>query len=1295
MAYNDGVQTSTMGLNIADSARSGGVARMNYETGIRQSDLRSASGMGAIDSGQIAEGLMRWAEAGGKMTLAQKQEEDAKKRVAAAELKKAKAEKEFRDKADAKSLFSATGGESLDTAGAAGAPFLPSTKEQAKLHTANAGLRKEYEKLYTEDKVDEEQAFINAHSESITEELYTEWENLAPDDPAKKDFIQFAGVQLQNLKEKRHLENFSGLKHLGEIDKEVNYTQLEDHVAKKHRWHVKEQQDTFVDNRVTASFNVDGPPTTIADFDKRVGQWKGQKYKTDGTVGDLIPRKQVASVALEHMTEKVQHSLMYGKSTDPIFDTLKMADTLGEYNQLVDRGDGMGEKYAAYFKEAMNAKESLQKKERAAKDNAEKAGKAEALKLTNTAINEITALKLRTAEGKPLTNEEYQVARRILLLRKDDADPTKYRTAMTELTGLAKSINQESPAYVPAKGSEEEKILPSYTKTVDDTVKSMQEIHTEESKVIQSDEPAWIKLGKLDVLKAHKERLKEFIANTSDYTETEKVNSTNNLSELQLRLQKSVTKCNEGVSGQCEIAKGLLELQPKIGMTSGDMDSWRGEKAAQQKILLQGEAGKASLATTQKVWDLVGNINDGKINYADAEKQFKLLKNPSGRDMEIFQEKTRAFRDKKADDKGIEAGLRFESALAEEKTVKGLKAAVEKELRTNKSLGFNARKDILKFQTKRILEINKGITKDSKKVAEDTKKENSQRSMVNHRTLFNELKDSASMEDYIKNNKIFAKGSTVDIADQGAFQKELQGVIKETKEKEEIKTAGDQQAAISKDLLKMPKNPTVSELQTFEKKVSQIKHEPTRTRMEAVLRSYGDKKKTKEELDAQLKADIVIRKEVRLAMADVNEELTDFIEAAKDPFVPNSASKQMDNLLEYRATKLTDTDFQRLMASDPDNTDYVEKINEAYTKIAELQTDDEIAAKNKTNQENSINSLKDKETVTEKVYTDIFELEENFSQEAMDSFMDNLGVTSEIIDEKTGEKSNPAVLSGAVQDQLRLRARVAKEDFDQKNTKAPTQTDIQYLGAAEYKLDKIRNAVGDAEKNRLIDEVNTWLMNGYTGGQIGAEKLFSSEDFRYYKNKVDSERPDAPKGFEPKSEALQIINSIFTGSVSEDGSPLGGLPLGEGNVLRNDIRSYFGTQWNKNIHKFKKPYMLKREDGMKDMMVVDCNANTQVGDGTCFDDKGLEYAQQVSNMLITPNDNHPLGGGPVDEKGNESWSGRLQRFRNTMLQNLQSGGAILKSNKMLPAKPGVVGDKTTNIDSSGNRVYNFSLANFN
>ena len=229
---------------------------------------------------------------------------------------------------------------------------------------------------------------------------------------------------------------------------------------------------------------------------------------------------------------------------------------------------------------------------------------------------------------------------------------------------------------------------------------------------------------------------------------------------------------------------------------------------------------------------------------------------------------------------------------------------------------------------------------------------------------------------------------------------------------------------------------------------------------------------------------------------------------------------------------------------------------------------------------------------------------------------------------------------------------------------------MAFLGLAEYKIDKIRDAVGPAEKNRLIDEANTWLMSNYTGTPPGG-KEFATEDFRYFRNKINSEVPDAPKRFEPKTEALQIINSIFTGSVSETGSPLGGLPLGEGSTLRNDIRTYFGTQFNKNVSKFKKPYMLKREDGMKDMMVVDCSEGTKAGDGTCFDDNGLEFAQQVSNMLITPSDDHPLGGGPPSEDGTETFSGRLKKFKSTMLQNLQSGGNVMPTERANPLKAGV------------------------
>lgn len=1274
MSYNDGVKTSTMGLDIANSARSGGVARMNYETGIRQSDLNSAGGMGGMNAGELANGLMRWAEAGGKMTLAQKQEEEVKKRVAAAELKKAKAEQDFKNKTDAKSLFSSTGGESLETAGASGAPFLPSTEEQAKLYNANAGLRKEYEKLYTEDKIDEEQAYINAHAGDITDALFEEWEALDPEDVAKKDFIQFAGVQLQNYKEKRHLENFSGLKHLGEVTadgKGVNYTQLEDHVAKKHREHVREQQDVFITNRVVGSFNANGIPKTIADFDNRVGGWKGSRFDVNGKKGDLIPRKQVVTAVLEEMTEQVQYSLQNpnGKSTDKIFDSLEMIESLNDYNNLMDRGDGLGKKFQEYFKEARAAKTTLQNRERKAKDDAEKEGKKVDITLNNKALNEISAVKFAIDNGNPPSKDDFKLLQVQLLLRKKHIKPSEFNTSITQLSSMAKSIDVNSESYIPPEGSEEAKILPDYTQTASKEFKSIAAVGKEQEKVIQSNDPSWMKVGKLKVLEAQSKRIKYQIDNTASHTEEEKIASTNNLGGLQTRLGNAINDCREGNTDRCEVAQGIIDMVPTQGMIASDMGSWVTHKTTMLKELGTISGGKAAAATTGKVMDLIGAVNDGK-NFADAEKEFKKLKNPSARDMEIFQTQTRAFRDKKADDKGIEAGLNFESTMTQYTNVTDLKAAVKKELENNKSLGFEARKNILKFQTKRILEIDKGNVSISKELAKEIKKENSQRSMVNHRTLFNELQDSASMEKYITDNNIFAKGSTVDISDQGAFQKELQGVIKETKEKEEIKVAGDQEGKIRDKLLKMEMNPTPEELQDFQEDVDKIKHEPTRTRMNAILQGYGDKTKTKEEIDSALQEDMSIRKEVRSSMTVMREKLTDFVKAAEDPNIKNSASKAMTSLLEYRKTVLKDTKFQNLMAQDPDNINYQKEMDDTYTKLSELQTKDEIIEKNETNHENNVASLRDREVKTEQTYEDIFELEENFTQESYNTFIDNLGVSAELID-KNGKVSNPSLHTAAIQDQLRLRAKVAKEEHDQKTADPPPKTDMEYLGLAEYKIDQIRDASGDAEKKRLIDEANTWLMNSYTGVPPDTAKKFATDDFRYFRNKINSEVPDAPKAFEPKTEALQIINSIFTGSVSETGSPLGGLPLGEGSTLRNDIRTYFGTQFNKNISKFKKPYMLKREPGMKDMMVVDCNTNTQVGDGVCFDDKGLEFAQQVSTMLITPSEDHPLGGGPPSEDGTETFSARLKKFKSTMLQNLQSGGSVIPQERSDPLKPGV------------------------
>jgi len=1271
MAYNDGVQTSTMGLDIANSARSGGVAKMNYETGIRQSDLNSAGGMGGINAGEIANGLMRWAEAGGKMMTLQKGEEEAKKRVAAAELKKAKAEQDFKNKTDAKSLFSASGGSEIAEYNPS---WSPAAGDKKNLEHANAGLRKEYEKLYTKEKVDEEQAYINENAESITAQLFEEWDGLDPEDEAKRDFIQFAGVQLQNYKEKRHLENFSRLKHLGEVTadgKGVSYTQLEDHVAKKHREHVREQQDVFISNRVVGSFNAKGVPKTIGDFDARVSGWKGLKFDVQGKKGDLIPGTQVTTAVLEHMTEQVQYSLIdpNGSSTDEIFNSLKMIESPTAYNQLADRGKGMGKKFQEYFKEARAAKTVLQNRERKAKDDAEKAGAKVDIKLNNKALNEIAAVKFAIDNGNPPSKDDFKLLQVQLLLRKSDIKPSEFHSSMTQLSSMAKSIDINSESYIPPEGSEEADILPNYTKTASKDFKSIPDVGKEQEKVLQSNDPSWMKVGKLKVLEAQSKRIKYQIDNSKSWSKEEKNDSTKNLGGLQTRLGNAINDCRTGDADRCEIAQGIIDMVPEKGMIQPDMASWVTHKTTMLKELGAISGGKTAAATTGKVMDLIGAVNDGDQSFEDAEKQFKLIKNPSARDMEIFQDKTRAFRDKETDDKGIETGLKFESKIAQLTTVEALKEAVKKELKNNKSLGFEARKNILKFQTKRILEIDSGNAKVTKEIAKERKKETSQRAIVNHRTLFNKIKTSDDMTSYIETNKIFEDGSTVGAEDQGAFQKELQGVIRETQEKEEIKTAGDHEATMRTELRNMEFNPTKEELEGFTTRVDAIKHEPTRTRMSAILDAYGDKNKTKEEIDLALEEDMIVRKKVRSSMTVVRDKLTDFVKAAKDPKIKNSASTAMTSLLEYRKEVVQNTEFQALMAEDPDKTNYQKEMDDTYTELSGLQTNDEIIAKNETNHENSVNSLKDRETKTEQTYEDVFALEENFTLEDYNSFMDSLGVSGEFID-KDGKVSNPSIHTAAVQDQLKLRARVAKEEHDQKSTDPPPKTDMAFLGLAEHRLKGIRNAVGPAEKNRLIDEAHTWLMSNYTGTPPGG-KEFATEDFRYFKNQINSEVPDAPKGFEPKTEALQIINSIFTGSVSETGSPLVGLPLGEGSVLRNDIRTYFGTQFNNNVSKFKKPYMLKREDGMKDMMVVDCSEGTKAGDGTCFDDNGLEFAQQVSNMLITPSDDHPLGGGPPSEDGTETFSGRLKKFKSTMLQNLQSAGDVMPQNKNNPLKPKV------------------------
>ena len=784
MSYNDGIRTATTGLNIADSAKAGGVARLNYETGVNPNDLGNA--------GTIAQGLMDWANKGGEAAMARKQNEEVNKRIKAAEEKKAQEDLELRNKANAKRLFSASGGQSLTDlqTGDTLPVWTPAGEDKGLtkegLNNVNAGFRKEYELLYTTDKVNEEQAFINENAVNIVDKLYEEYENLDANDPLKGDLNSFLSTKVINLKEKRHYENLDGLKHLGEVD-QLDYSALQDAIADKEAYHIKESQDAYLDNRITMHINGSGVPKSVGELNTLINVWKGKKIGPDGEQKDLIPRSQVQTAYIEHLTEKIQYARKNGHSSDPVFDSLEMFNNPQKANELFDRGDKMGEKWMGYFKEAHEAREHLRQKETKEKKDAETEGVAVAEKMSSLATSTVQNLDFKAKSGEPISMDEYtfaveayQAQRGNFAIAKDES----YGTGLTTLLGIKKSIDPKSKAFVPPEGSEEAKILPAYQQFLDDEenkITSVQAVDDEQSKIIQSDEPAWVKIGKLAALKTHRTRIVDLAKDTKDDPVDQK-RYIKNLGTLQKQVNKAVAQCKAGSTEACEMAHNFMQYSPDDdSMGAKQHEQYRTLIGTAQQELLTHGAGLQEKGITKQVHDIISKMGgENPISFEEAKTQFDSLENVSATDMTLFQNGTKDFRKAEVDNKGVELGLNLEADLSKETDLTKLNTTINKELK-NPKLGFNARKSLLKFKAKRNLELTKAIEVDKEKDRSDL----SQRSLNNFRTKFSLLKSSKQLKDVLKEVEK-SKILTADHVSEG--QKELRGLIEKV-EAEEIKVA--------------------------------------------------------------------------------------------------------------------------------------------------------------------------------------------------------------------------------------------------------------------------------------------------------------------------------------------------------------------------------------------------------------------------------------------------------------------------------------------------------------------------
>ena len=1269
MSYNDGIRTATTGLNIADSAKAGGVARLNYETGVNPNDLGNA--------GTIAQGLMDWANKGGEAAMARKQNEEVNKRIKAAEEKKAQEDLELKNKADAKRIYSASGGQSLTDlqTGDTLPVWTPAGEDKGLtkegLNNANAGLRKEYELLYTNDKVKEEQAFINENSVNIVDKLYEEFENLPADDPARTDFLSFASTNITNLKEKRHYENLSGLKHLGEVGGPtgpIDYTSLQDALADKQAYHIKESQDAYLDNRITMHINGSGVPKSVGELNTLVNVWKGKKIGPDGEQKDLIPRAQVQTVYIEHLTEKLQYARKNGHSSDPIFDSLEMFSNPAKANELFDRGQGMGEKWMGYFNEAHEAREHLRQKETKEKKDAETEGVAVAEKMSSLATSTVQNLDFKAKSGEPISMDDYtfaveayQAQRGNFAIAKDDS----YGTGLTTLLGIKKSVDPNSKAFVPPEGSEEAKILPEYQQFLDNEenkITSVQAVDDEQSKIIQSDEPAWAKIGKLAALKVHRTRIVDLAKDTKDDPVDQK-RYIKNLGTLQKQVNTAVAQCKAGSTEACEMAHNFMQYSPDDNsMGAKQHEQYRTLIATAQKDLLTHGAGLQQKVITKQVHDIVAKMGgENPISFEEAKTQFDSLENVSATDMTLFQNGTKDFIKAEVDNKGVEFGLNLEANLSKETDLTKLNTTINKELE-NPKLGFNARKSLLKFKAKRNLELTKAIEVDKEKDRSDL----SQRSLNNFRTDFSLLKSSEELKKVLKKVEK-SKILTADHVSEG--QKELRGLIEKV-EAEEIKVAsGNKEVDINKKLLEFPTNPTASELATLQKQSESIKDPTIRSRVQSTIRLYGDKTKNKKELDAKLAVEQKIRSKVNLRMSGINKDITTMIEKASQ--IGGDPTKEMQNLLDYRNALKDDPNFQTLMAKDPDNINWIDPIDDAYATIAGKQTDASKSETAKLNLKQHTNSLETREKQTEAIYTKLYELEQaaengNYSEIKFQEVLDNLSSKGSDLFDKDGSSSNPALLKPSVQDQLRLRAAVAKTISGHGKT-AIKETDPLVLTKMEATINNIRNAENRTEKNRLIQEAQNYIMSNFSGQNAAGEplrKTLAHEDYKEFNRRINGLRPDEPTLSDPRTHGLEIINSIFSGGIDSSGNAISGLPLGEGSVLRNDFRTYYTTEWNSNADKFKKPYSIVSDPTRPNQVkVVGCD--TPDGN-TCLDDGGLTYAQDLARSLINVSEQHPLGSmdvkevtgpdGKIQTEGRISINSRLNKFKSTWMENLQRHG---------------------------------------
>jgi hypothetical protein len=660
----------------------------------------------------IASELANFAQGYSKNAILDKKQEDAE-RKAQLDAQKSKLSKEaIEEKANALRLFNAKGGSKLPEYDP---NFSPAASSSENLEYANIGLRKEYNTLFSESKIKEENASIAASSSDLVEKWYQQFENLEPNDPLRNDLTGFLSHQAAEYNKQRFNDNLNSLPEIKDALARTDFDRsgFNKDIAETQQAHIDKLQGEFLNHYINTDYNggeigpphsmgsTFGPPKTSEQLLKKIDTIRGRVDKGNG-VESLYSRNKVHEEVIDNYTQRV---LLAKNSSDPIFNSLLMFETSSGL-ALTDLQDGVGTKWSTYYKAAYDKKLDLTKKEAAAAELDLKRDKEAGEGVAFKNVNEISNLLAQAGSSPGSVTTEMIDAVRTTLHANQQAGyfdhPTledEYSQALENISLLEAALNSNSETYKP---------VPDDNTAKRDYEISLQNVSTlrglgkELISVQQSTEDnPWLRKQKVTLIGERGVALEKYSTSTT-LTEQDKKNSNNLLRRTMQPIQDASNNCIGGDIEACTNYVNLSTATFPVDLTNKDHTSL-GE---QIDVLNQEQWDKGknlqARAVQSSVTEITTKLINNKITLPVAITSFNGLKNKTERQIAAwavtrkqYKEQTDRSDQKIKESKSVDENIKLTPEIKVINTLEGLETK-ENEIKTNKTLLPKEKKASLK-----------------------------------------------------------------------------------------------------------------------------------------------------------------------------------------------------------------------------------------------------------------------------------------------------------------------------------------------------------------------------------------------------------------------------------------------------------------------------------------------------------------------------------------------------------------------------------------------------------------------